>query len=133
MINLKNTIDMKKLVIGGLTSHTVLLGALAIFMKPPTYEGDEERTNKAYYTILCLALYHFALGAIRYWNLVQSNFWRRSMPLIDLFQVITTLLLLKTHINKVSDNEFQEMLAQDDTRQVIFHTFCCIEIAVFSS
>ena len=133
MINLKNTIDVKKLVIGGLTSHTVLLGALAVFVKPPTYEGDEARTTQAYNSICYLALYHFALVAIRYWNLVQSNFWQRSMPLVDMVQVITTLYLFKTHIYKVSDNEFQEMLAQDDTRQVIFHTFCCIEVAVFFS
>ena len=73
MLNLISNIDGFKVVIGGFVQNLAIVLTLAIAVRPPVYEGDEDKTSDARWVYALLILFHFVLAVVRYASMFMTN------------------------------------------------------------
>jgi hypothetical protein len=128
MIFLKNSIEGFNLIVGGFLQHLILMLALIICVRPPSYE-DEQRTKEAKYVYIFLIFYHLALGVSRYWSLFISNKLRATITMIMLASVVVTILLCQRWIYV----DLEAELELKTKKQIDWYVWCWIELAFFYS
>ena len=83
--------------------------------------------------MIALTIYHALLSFIRYWNLFRGDLLRNWSGMIVIGVVAMNIWLRDSFLFDVSNDDLQEMVTKDDSRQFAFYVWCYIEVAYFNS
>ncbi len=125
-INLKSVVDGFRVIILGFIQNIMVLITMVAVVRPPVYEGDEEKTNHAKILYGVLIGYHLIMAVVRYLSLFVTKKLRSKMTLFMMFSVFLISFICQ---NWVYVADLTPMTRTQE--QINFYVWLWLEVSLF--
>ena len=125
-INLKSVVDGFRVIILGFIQNIIIAITMAAVVRPPVYEGDEEKTRNAKILYGVLIGYHLLMAVVRFSSLFVTKKLRSKMTF---FMMISVFLISCICQNWVYVADLTPMTRTQE--QIHFYVWLWLEVSFF--
>lgn len=126
MINLKSVVDGFRVIILGFIQNIMVAITMMAVVRPPVYEGDEDKTFHAKILYGVLIGYHLIMAVVRYVSLFVTKKLRSKMTFFMMFSVFLISFICQ---NWVYVADLKPMTRTQE--QIHFYVWLWLEVSLF--